>query len=292
MTGIDQPPRTERFGAATPGARPSPTSLESLLTTPPQDSGKRRFTPRRIMAGIGMLVIAGAGYAAGRYTAPPPAPGPELVVTSTAIPAGARLTRADLRVITVERGVSTPRGALSPAAAARLVGLVSQNALPTGTFVERSLFAPGGAIPGPAQALIGLALKPGQLPSAGLSVGQHVLVVELPVNPQGVALNPVPIASTTVWYVLGPDTSGNTLASVVVPARLATRLAGYAARGQIALVSIATGSPDSRLFRTGPNPASTSAKTTPTKPSPPAPTSHPPRSTPKPPRPTPKPTKS
>jgi hypothetical protein len=42
--------------------------------------------------------------------------------------------------------------------------------------------------------------------------------------------------SSTVWDVEGSAASGMVTATVIVPASIATRLAGYAARGEVALV--------------------------------------------------------
>ena len=151
---------------------------------------RRRCTPSRaprtaasaarwrlILLIAGGLALAGGGYAAGRFL-PPATPPPhlsKLVVTGTALPAGARITAADLRTVTVHPGAGEPGGAIGPAAAAGLVGLVTRAALPPGTFLERSLLAPGGAVPGVGQALVGLALKPGTVPAGGLADGQRVL---------------------------------------------------------------------------------------------------------------------
>ena len=61
--------------------------------------------------------------------------------------------------------------------------------------------SPVGSVPGPAQALVGLALKPGQLPSGGLVVGEQVQVVQLLPNSQNTRLIPIPLTVTTVWNV-------------------------------------------------------------------------------------------
>ncbi len=256
MTGIDERPLGSRFGAATPGARPSPPSLEELLAAR-QAPARRRLTWRRVLAVAGIAALAAGGLAAGRYAWPAITPPrvSELVVTSTALPAGTRLTGSDLRVAVVQPGDAVPSAALSPAAAAGLIGLVTSGALPAGTFLQRSFVAPAGAIPGPAQALVGLALKPGQLPSGGLAVGEQVRVVALPTNAQGSPASPVALVTTTVWYLQGPDSSGNTLATVIVPAGLATRLAGYAAQGQIALVASGQVSAAAAAPAASPNPA-------------------------------------
>jgi SAF domain-containing protein len=241
MTSLEPRPRGGRFGAATPGARLSPPSLEPLLTATPMSSPRRRGRLTRggwLALGL-VIVLLGGAYAAGHFTWPKPAPVPptRLVVTTAAIPAGARLSGADLRVISVAPGVPAPPGALRPAPAAALIGQVAKAPLPAGTFVATSLFGANGSIPGPAQALVGLTLKPGQLPSGGLVVGEQVLVVQLLSNSQNTRLIPIPLTTTTVWDVHASSSAQATLASVVVPVRLATKLSGYADQGDVVLLS-------------------------------------------------------
>ena len=268
MSGYDEPGRSTRFGAATPGARPSPPSLEALLMAP-DDPGRRRRRSRR-WAGMvaGALVLAGGGFAAGHFTAGGSAPRPaELMVTDTPLPAGARLTAGDLRAVPVQAGARVPAGAMAPAAAAPAIGLVTRQAVPAGTFLERSLLTSGGALPGPAHSLVGLALKPGQLPAGGLSVGQQVLVVILHTSPSGVVEQPTALAFTSVWYLQAADSSGTTQVSVIVPAHDAALLSSYATQQDVTLV--ATDVPKSRTRAASPSP-------TPTPPSPtPHPSSHP-----------------
>jgi hypothetical protein len=238
MTSFDQPPLGSRFGAATPGARPSMPSLEDLLAAP--QVPKRRVTPRRVLAVAGTLVVSAGAYVAGHYTWATPAPAvTQRVVTDVALPAGARLTDADLRVVTVRTGSGVLAGTLSPAAAARAIGLVMRNPVPAGTLLTYSLLTPSGAMPGPGQALVGLALKPGELPAAGLAVGEQVRVIALPTSSTGTSLSPVSLLTTTVWYLQGPDSSGDTDATIIAPARLEAVLASYAAQGEIALVGTA-----------------------------------------------------
>jgi hypothetical protein len=119
---------------------------------------------------------------------------------------------------------------------------VTATALPRGTFLRQSLLADKGAVPGPAQALVGLALKPGQLPAGSLADGERVLVVALPETSSGTALTPVSVASTTVWDVQAAASSGTTDVTVVVPAKIAVPLAQYAAQQEVALVAAAPGS--------------------------------------------------
>jgi hypothetical protein len=230
--------RAGRFGAATPGLRSERAGLGDLVAA---TAGRKRrvITPWRVTALVTALLVAGGSYALGRYViAPKPPHTVQIAVTAIALPAGARLTAADIRVVTVQ-AASVPAGYLSPKAAADALGLVTKQALPTGTLVTTSMLSPGGALPGSSQALVGLDLKAGQLPAGGVAIGQKVLVVLLPVNSQGVALTPVALINTTVWDLQPPDASGDVAASVIVPAALATRLASYASRGEVSLVATA-----------------------------------------------------
>jgi len=249
MTYADYRQGNGRFGAAAPGARPEPPPVP-LMQAPgpgtPPDGGvpgsRRRITrPRVLWAGIAVAVAA-AGYAAGYFTAPHPQATRFLLVTSVPLPAGARLASVDLTTVQVTTRDAAPPGALSSAAAGSVIGQVSATALPRGTFLSQSLLADKGAVPGPAQALVGLALKPGQLPDGSLADGQQVRVVALPETSSGTALTPVLMASTTVWNVQATDSSGDTEVTVVIPAKIAVQLAQYAAQQEVALVAVASGS--------------------------------------------------
>lgn len=239
MTGIDEHTPGGRFGAATPGARPRQGPPEELLTAPGTQDARQRARRRVAVAIIGALVIAGAGYTAGRFLPPRAAPPQlsELVVTNTALGQGARLTAADLRTVTVRAGGAEVRGAVSPAGTARLLGLVTRFALPPGTFLERAMLAPSEAVPRTGQALVGLALKPGTVPAGGLAAGQRVLVVEVRTTPSGAPLPPIPLLTASVWYSQGPGSSGTTSVSVVVPVHRAAQLANFAASGEVAVVA-------------------------------------------------------
>lgn len=263
-TGLSGRSRDGRFGAATPGLPSERPSIDDLVAAQNRRSGRRKlFTPWRLTALIVALLVAGGAFALGRYVlAPKPPHTVQLVVTSTALPAGAKLSPADLRVVTVD-GKSAPAGLITPGSVESVIGLVTVNAVPAGTFLSAAMLSPAGGIPDASQAIVGLALKPGQLPAGGLAVGQKVLVVLLPVNSQGVALSPVSLINTTVWDLQPPDSAGDQDAAVVVPSSIAARLSGYAARGQVAL--IATSAPPAPSTTPSPKPASHSAKPSPSK---------------------------
>lgn len=235
MTDIDERGRSGRFGAATPGARRDRASLEELLAPQPV---RRRPTWRQLVAIVVVLAAAGGGYAAGHLLGPSgPPPMVRLVLTGAALPQGASLSQADLRVVTVP-ATAAPPGALSPSAVSAASGMVTSEALPADAFVTRSELTTRGALPSSSQAEVGLDLKPGEMPAGGLTAGEHVMVVALRQTPQGAAETPLSLLSTTVWSVSGPDSSGGVQATVLVPRSLATTLAGYAASGEVALVSV------------------------------------------------------
>jgi len=241
MTGIDENARGGRFGAATPGARPRQGPPEASFTALGHQDGRQRARRRLVVTIVGVLAVAGAGYAAGRFL-PPGTPPPrlaQLVVTSKDLGPGARLTAADLRTVTVHPGSGEPPGAVSPAAAASLIGLATKAAVPQGTFLERSLVTSARAVPNSSQALVGLALKPGMVPAGGLADGEQVFLVLVRSTPSGVAIRPVRFlhSGVSVWYTQGPDSSGTTSVSVIVPAGRAAELAGFAARGEVAVVA-------------------------------------------------------
>jgi hypothetical protein len=169
-------------------------------------------------------------------SAPRPPHTVQIAVTAVPLPAGARLVAADMRVVTV-RAAALPAGYLSPRAAIGVLGDVTRQALPAGTFIASSMLSPAGGLPASSQALVGLDLKAGQLPAGGLAIGQRVLIVLLPVNSQGGALNPVSLLNTKVWDLQSPGPSGDVQASVIVPSSMAAKLTSYASRGEVSLVA-------------------------------------------------------
>ena len=234
MTGADDRLRTGRFGAASPGLRPERQSLEDLLTARRPPPARRRRLVLVVVFVVAILAAGGGGYLTGRVTAPGPPAVTRILITDTALPQGARIRPDELLAITVRRGISAPAGSLGPSAIPSLTGLATTTMLPSGTIMTRSLLAPARAVPVAARALVGLALKPGQLPAGGLIPGQQVLIVLVPSSTNAPASA---LATSTVWDVQGSAAAGLVTASVIVPAGIATQLAGYAARGEIALVA-------------------------------------------------------
>jgi hypothetical protein len=263
MTGADDRLRPGRFGAASPGLRPERQSLEDLLTARQPPPARRRRLVLVSVCIVAVLAAGGGGYLAGRLTAPGPPAVTRILITDTALPQGARIRADELLAITVRRGVSPPAGSLAPSAVASLIGLATTTTLPSGTIMTRSLLAPARAVPVGARALVGLALKPGQLPAGGLTAGQQVLIVLVPSSNNAPASA---LTTSTVWDVEGSAAAGMVTASVIVPAAIATQMAGYAARGEIALVATSVSATSATSARTHTTP-STHPTTTPISPS-------------------------
>ncbi len=187
---------------------------------------------------VGAVVIAvGVGvWFWGRETAPPPTTTAALE-TTTAVPAGASLTAADLRTVHL---TTNERGLVPADQATSALGLVARTYLPTGALVRRSSLTTAGAVPSRATTLVGLALKPGQLPD-GVRVGDRVEIVVVP-SPDSSGAPPKPRSTVTapVWGVASQPS--DTTVTVAVPADIAPDLAAAASAGDIAVVDLGPGS--------------------------------------------------
>jgi len=161
-----RPPNGAGGGGPMSGAgrasRPAPPAL-----SPP----KRRRRPA--LWGLGLALIAGGGAAAAITVS---AAGHRLPVLALVgpVPAGEPISAADL---TVAHVAADP--ALNPVPASEegtVTGRLAAVDLRPGTLLTREELSTVG-IPAAGQALIGVSLKPGQLPARPLSRGDRVLVV-------------------------------------------------------------------------------------------------------------------
>jgi hypothetical protein len=179
------------------------------------------------------------GLLLGRLTSSHPSMS-SVLATRTAVPAGGTVTKANVRVLRVrsskEERVADAVGA---AELTKVDGWVARQAIPSGSILLHSELSPTGGAPAAGQALIGLGLKPGQLPSQGLSVGDRVGIVDVPsaTGQQGPPPAPVPVVAAPVWSI-STDQSGDTEVTVLVPSSLSTALAGAAARGELAVIRL------------------------------------------------------
>jgi hypothetical protein len=218
-----------------------PTAAPSLPRTPAPGADGARVAPsarRRsfplvavgvLMAFAGALVFAMAYLSAGR--------GRAVLAVARAVPAGAAITDADLRETRVSGGEGLRPVASSERSA--VVGKVATVALAPGTLLARSQFGSGVSL-APGQAVVGVALKAGQLPP-GLRPGDPVMVVDTGIGRAGPgpseARVSVLVPAATVFAVpAASDPTALTVVSLAVPALDAPRIAAAAAAERVSLV--------------------------------------------------------
>ena len=205
----------------------------------------RRGTTRNVpVIALGVLLVVGC--ALGFSSAWLRAGGREQVlVVSTDLAAGQVLTSADLRSVQLSTG-----NGLSPipaSAASSVIGQPVAMPLASGSLLTESDLGPSG-LPPSGQAVVGLALKPGQYPP-GLTAGARVLVVvsgnsgASGSSTSGSAVADAPIEATAVSADPAPVNSSD---SVVVSVQLAegnaAAVAAAGSTGNVSLVIVSSGS--------------------------------------------------
>ncbi|WP_298442852.1 hypothetical protein [Ferrimicrobium sp.] len=193
---------------------------------------QRRLARVMLLVAVGLVGVTGGVVLLSRSTSTTP-----VYVTTRAIPAGARIVAADIGVA----NISTPGvpGALSLGqilTAHATVGLLPGEVLTSGLVSAGHL--------GVSQAVIGLDLSPGHLPSAGVNVGGRVEVVftgqqPLSTGPKGSVANPgMVLGAGTVTSII-PGTSGSgTLVDLLVSKDLAPTLTTAGANSDISLARV------------------------------------------------------
>jgi hypothetical protein len=159
-----------------------------------------------------------------------------VVMAVNDIPSGHVITREDVTTVQVA-------GRVTAVGANHLDSLIGQTAtveiLPN-TLVQRAMVTASTSVPA-SQAIVGVALAPGQSPSAGLRPGDRVDVLGLPAKGvgQGAGTGTVLAAAVTVFDVRdNPSTAGGLLASLIVPKQAATTIAAASNADLVALVKV------------------------------------------------------
>lgn len=171
-----------------------------------------------------------------------------VIVTARAVPVGHTITRADL---TTAQIAADTIPAYAGAHMAEVIGKTAAVGLVTGEIIAPAMLstqppAPAGSV------VVGVAVKPGQLPAGGLSAGDTVMVIVLPPSSAG-GSNGGPTTAGTggatptaqVLDRAAPVVDSAALASgegsvisVQVPAADATTLATASSAGLVALVKL------------------------------------------------------
>ena len=162
-----------------------------------------------------------------------------VVMVVNDVPAGHTISRADLTTVPVAGGVTAIGGENLDS----VVGKTASVRLLPNMLLQRSMVTDSSALPA-GKSLVGVAVKPGQIPADGLVAGDTVDVVLLP--PKDVATGggtaTVLAGGVTVYTArLDPSSQGGTLVSLIVPSSAGTNVAAASSAGRVALVKVAGG---------------------------------------------------
>lgn len=209
--------------------RPATASL-----SPP---GRRR---RPALLALGVALAAAGGLLAATLATRAGDRVPVLAVART-VEVGSVVTAADL---TEARIATDPHLSPIPASAmSAVVGKVATVPLRPGSLLTADDLTTT-AVPGPGRQLIGVLLKPGQLPARPLTPWQPVLLVttpgDQPTADSGQDAQPQAVPATVV-DVGGIAQDGSVTVDVTVDATLGPALARQAATGHIALIVVPAG---------------------------------------------------
>lgn len=194
-------------------------------------------TRQRPRAALALGVALVVGFAALGYWAWSRA-GSKVAVVAAArdIPVGHAIIRADLTTTEVAGGVTA-------VSAAHLDGLVGKTAaveIVPDTLIQQAMVTTRAGL-GASQAVVGVAVGPGQVPPTGLRPGDRVEVLALP-GQQDTAKPVAPTVLTDDALVVdeqpNPASAGGMLVSLMVPKTAAAGVAAASSAESIALVQV------------------------------------------------------
>lgn len=160
----------------------------------------------------------------------------EVLVASRAVPAGHVIEPGDVSAVRLSGSVR----AIAAGQLRTVVGSTAAVGLVGGQVLNRDMLTTA-SVPGAGQAMVGLALHPGQFPADGLSVGDRVLAVMIPsAGAAGSTVEAAMALTTGQIYGLRADGSGgaDTLVTLVVPIEVAGRVLAQSAAGRLGLVKV------------------------------------------------------
>lgn len=220
-----------RFNGTPPGS--SPASGAHRGPAPVSKSGTpEKLTRRPSVTALGIALMA-AGALVALWVFNVNSKTHQVVVAAGNITQGSLITRTDL---TTAAGTNDPATSTIPGS--QIESLVGKYAAVTRT--KGDLITPASItealVPAPGQSVVGIALKPAQMPGETLVAGETVQLVDTPVE-QADPPTGVPNAVTaTVVQVHPHNDTGITVVDVSVSSTAATTLAAHAATGRLALV--------------------------------------------------------
>ncbi len=209
-----------------------------------------RRRPLLAAVGIGAVAVGAAGAVVLVSNAGSSA---SVLAVARTVPVGAVVSDADLAVARVGRDA-----ALAPVPAAERSRIVGQRAAVTltpGSLLTASEVT-ARPVPGVGQQLVAVALKPGQLPAAGLRGGDRVLVVLTAADSGGTdaggtsrtagnaaAAVPAPAVSVTarVYESSAPAQDGSVVVDLLAAGSDGVTIAQQASTGRVTLVQLPAG---------------------------------------------------
>lgn len=221
------------------------------LVEAPTDDGRRqpllRLAPARrqrrpafIVLGLVLILVGGALAAQGYLRV-----GGRSAVLTVARPIAAGHSIAAQDLTEVRISVDPAVHAVPASDRNQIVGRVAAVDLLPQSLLPREAVA-AASVPAPAQAIVGVALKPGQMPN-NLKAGDSVMIVLTPpANGGGPAAAGqaarVLVDHAEVFDLRAADADQSTVVSVVVAREQAAAVANAQATGQVSLVLVAASS--------------------------------------------------
>lgn len=191
---------------------------------------------RRSILALG-VVLTGLGVLAGAWTFTSFSHRVEVLAAARNLPAGTRITAADLAPVAISGGGIKVVPARQEA---QVTGQAAAVAIPAGSLLVPADLTTA-PVPAPGQQLVPVALKASQLPAGGLIPGDQVLVVATPGagGQAASAAGQQPLTQAvpaTVYQVSAPDDSGTVVVDLLVAAGQGPAVAQQDSTGQIAVV--------------------------------------------------------
>jgi hypothetical protein len=218
--------------------RPSSNGVHPGAVRASRLNAGRRRRPAVWVAGVALIAVGAAVATSAALSA---GAKHDVLALSRSVPAGRLLTAADVRTVRVAADSSV---ATVPAAEeSSVVGQRTSVDLVANSLLTNAALG-GGGVPGKGQALLGVALKPGQLPARSLSRGDQAELIPTPPTatatssgsgPASFAVTPEPVP-VTVDAEGAAGSNGTTVVDLVLPADAAPKVAAQAAAGQLVLV--------------------------------------------------------
>jgi len=197
---------------------------------------RRRNGPIAIV-GVLLVVACAALFAVGWLQAGNRQP---VLALARPVTAGQVIAAADLQVVRVS--ASGPVSLLPASQEPAVVGQTAAAAMPAGSLLTSAEI--GAAPLAKGQALLGVALKPGQYPP-DLSAGQTVDVLSTPQGSSSTAGSAtsaaLPAGRAVVLSVTPPGSQGETVVELEVSQDAMPQVAAASASGQIALATVPSG---------------------------------------------------